>query len=462
MAKTQAACPNCGQPMVVDITQLIDVRMNPELKNQLLSGRLNFGSCQVCGFQGQVPVPLVYHDPEKELLLTFTPPDVGKSMEEKESALAPLLQKVIDNLAPEERKGYLFQPQSMLTMSNLIKNVLKADGITEEMLESQQEKMELLEKLLTQNEEDLSDLIQKHEDKIDQEFFALFTEIAQRVVASQDEASINKVRIIQEKLLQDTEMGREIDLERKEIQAARDSLEQLGENLTRGKLLDLVVSAPNQQRVKALTSLARPAMDYNFFQMFTELIENTDGEQRKKLVERRNAILKMTQEIDQAVNQRIAAGRTIIEKLLEEDDPARAVQQNLQLIDEYFVQALAVEIEKAEQEGNKERQRKLNELRQEIEELTTPPELKLLDELLSAAENEETFQEKIAEHEDSLDNDFINYLSAILSSYQERVNKSQGEEKEILEGNYQLLEKVYNTVLRRSMEKNMQGEIPER
>ena len=135
MAKTQTACPNCGQPMVADTTQLIDVRMNPELKNQLLSGRLNVASCQVCGFQGQVPIPLVYHDPEKELLLTFTPPDVGKSMEEKESALAPLLQKVIDNLAPEERKGYLFQPQAMLTMSNLIKNVLKADGITEEMLD---------------------------------------------------------------------------------------------------------------------------------------------------------------------------------------------------------------------------------------------------------------------------------------------------------------------------------------
>jgi RNase H-fold protein (predicted Holliday junction resolvase) len=251
-------------------------------------------------------------------------------------------------------------------------------------------------------------------------------------------------------------LGREIDLERKEMQAARESLEQLGENLTRGKLLDLVVSAPNQQRVKALTSLARPAMDYNFFQMFTELIENTDGEQRKKLVERRNAILKMTQEIDQAVNQRIDAGRTMIEKLLAEEDPARAVQQNLQLIDEYFVQALALEIEKAKQEENKERQQKLHELRQEIEELTTPPELKLLDDLLSAAENEETLQEKIAEHDDSLDNDFINYLSAIMNSYQENVNKSQGEEKEILEGNYQLLQKVYNAVLRRSMEKNMQ------
>jgi len=456
MAKTQTACPNCGQPMVADLTQLIDVRMNPELKNQLLSGSLNVASCQVCGFQGQIPTPLVYHDPEKELLLTFNPPDMGKTMEEKESALAPLLQKVIENLAPEERRGYLFQPQSMLTMSNLIKNVLKADGITEEMLASQQEKMELLEMLLTQEEGKLSDLIKDHEDKIDQEFFALFTEIAQRVVASQDEASINKVGIIQEKLLQETKLGREIDQERKEIEAARDSLEQLGEKLTRGNLLDLVVSAPNQQRVKALTSMTRPAMDYNFFQMFTELIENSDGEQRKKLVERRNSILKMTQEIDQAVNQRIDAGRTIIEKLLEEENPARAVQQNLQMIDEYFLQALAVEIEKAEQEGHTERQEKLNGIRQEIEELTTPPELKLLDELLAAAENEETFQEKIAEHDDSLDNDFINYLSAIMNSYQERVSKSQGEEKEILEGNYQLLEKVYNTVLRRSMEKNMQ------
>ena len=90
--------------------------------------------CQLCGFQGQLPVPLVYHDSKKELLLTFSPPDLNRTMQEKEAALAPLLQDIINNLKPEERKGYLFQPQTMLTMNSLVKNVLLGDGITEEMI----------------------------------------------------------------------------------------------------------------------------------------------------------------------------------------------------------------------------------------------------------------------------------------------------------------------------------------
>ena len=120
MPKIQTSCPNCQQPIVADIHQVIDVKQDPRLKDILLSGGLNLAQCQVCGFQGQIPVPLVYHDGEKELLLTFSPPDAKKTMEEKESALAPLLKRVTDSLTPEERKGYLFQPKAMLTMNTIL------------------------------------------------------------------------------------------------------------------------------------------------------------------------------------------------------------------------------------------------------------------------------------------------------------------------------------------------------
>lgn len=145
MPKIQTSCPNCKQPLIADVHQVIDANENPQLKELLLAGGLNMAQCQVCGFQGQLPVPLVYHDREKELLLTFTPPEAGKTMEEKERTLAPLLKQITESLKPEERKGYLFQPQAMLTMNSLVKNVLKADGITEEMIEAQQEQMRLLE-----------------------------------------------------------------------------------------------------------------------------------------------------------------------------------------------------------------------------------------------------------------------------------------------------------------------------
>ena len=138
MPKIQTSCPNCQQPLVAEIQQVIDGGRNPQLKELILSGGLNFAQCQVCGFQGQIPVPMVYHDAEKELLFTFTPQDIGKTMQEKEGALAPLLKEIINNLEPKERKGYLFQPKAMLTMNSLIKSILFEDGITEEMIESQQ------------------------------------------------------------------------------------------------------------------------------------------------------------------------------------------------------------------------------------------------------------------------------------------------------------------------------------
>jgi hypothetical protein len=49
---------------------------------------------------------------------------------------------------PEKRKSYLFRPQTMLTQQRLFETILEADGITPEMIKSQQEKLHLLQQLL--------------------------------------------------------------------------------------------------------------------------------------------------------------------------------------------------------------------------------------------------------------------------------------------------------------------------
>lgn len=312
MAKIQTSCPQCKQPLIAEINQVVDINRTPQLKDILLSGGLNLAQCQLCGFQGQLPVPLVYHDSKKELLLTFSPPDLNRTMEEKEAALAPLLQDIINNLKPEERKGYLFQPQTMLTMNNMVKNVLLGDGITEEMIQDQQDKMQLLDQLFSKSGDQLVKTVQENSQKIDREFFALFAEIAQRVLTSQDEKTIMKIQEIQDVLMAETEIGKEILKESQEIQAARQSLEALGQNLTRQSLLELVVAAPTMERVKAMAALVRPAMDYEFFQIFTERIEKTEDKLRNGLVERRNLLLKITQEIDSQVAENLKDRKSVV------------------------------------------------------------------------------------------------------------------------------------------------------
>ena len=71
MARTQINCPNCKQPIVADVEQLFDVAKDPSAKPKLLSGITNFVQCQVCGYQGALATPIVYHDPDKELLGSY-------------------------------------------------------------------------------------------------------------------------------------------------------------------------------------------------------------------------------------------------------------------------------------------------------------------------------------------------------------------------------------------------------
>jgi len=458
MPKIQTSCPQCQQPLVAEIFQVVDVNRNPQLKEILLAGGLNTALCQVCGFQGQLPVPLVYHDAEKEMLLTFNPPDANKTMEEKETDLAPLLKDIIDNLEPEERKGYLFQPQAMLTMNNLVKNVLMGDGITEEMIQKQQEKMSLLDDLFTKSGEQLRKAVIEKNQDIDKEFFALFAEIAQRILVSQDEQSINKIQELQEILMTESDVGKEILKESQEIQAARQSLEALGQNLTRQSLLELVINAPTMERVQAMASLVRPAMDYEFFQLFTERIEESNDEIRNDLVEKRNLLLKVTQEIDQEYEKRLNAAREIINRILELDKMEEGLMENLASIDQIFIQALSGELELAEKQKQDERKKKLEELIQMIEEITTPPELKVLDNLLAVADNADVLSNAIYDLDEKINPKLIDYLTSIIGQYEERLNDSSDDDKRELEETLEKIKIVHKAVLKQSMKMNLKRE----
>jgi len=451
MPKIQTNCPNCKQPIITEIQQVIDVGNNPGLKEPLLSGGINFAKCQVCGFQGQISVPIVYHDAGKELLYTFSPPDANKTMEEKETALAPLLKKIIDNLTPEERKGYLFQPQAMLSMESLVKNVLLKDGITEEMIQDQQKKIKLLDTLFNQEVDQLTDTVKKNNEEIDREFFAIFAEIAQKIVASQDEKSIKKIQAIQDVLMAETDIGKEIFAETKEIQAASQSLEALGKNLTRGSLLELIISAPSKERVKAITSLARPAMDYEFFQMFTERIEKSAEDIRKNLIEKRNMMLKITQEIDQQVQDRLNNAVEQINLLLKMEPLEEAILQNLDKIDQFFIQALSAELERATTEKQNERKEKLELLLHKIQEISTPVEMKIVEQLMTIADNEEELNNLLEEMEDQISSQLVDYLSSIINNFGGQITAAEEKDKKDLEKTLNQLNTVYKAILRKTM-----------
>ena len=84
MPRVQVSCPQCRQPITAEMEQLFDVGNDPQAKQRFLSGNVNTANCRNCGYRGPLSTPIVYHDPEKELLLTFFPPELGLPLNEQE------------------------------------------------------------------------------------------------------------------------------------------------------------------------------------------------------------------------------------------------------------------------------------------------------------------------------------------------------------------------------------------
>ena len=90
--------------------------------------------------------------------------------------------------------------------------------------------------------------------------------------------------------------GQQLQQQASEVEAAIASLRELGNELTREKLLDLMINAPTENRLSVLVSLTRPGLDYEFFRLLSERIERACGDGRARLVALREQLLEMTRE----------------------------------------------------------------------------------------------------------------------------------------------------------------------
>src|SRR5512133_15722 len=299
MPQTQISCPRCRQPIAANVEQLFDVTHAPASKQRLLSGQSNYARCPHCGYEGRLATPVIYHDNEKELLLTFFPPELGLPLNEQEKMIGPLIKQVMDRLPPEKRKGYLLKPQANFTYESMMETILNKDGISSEMIKSQQERVMLIEKLIQMTSADARlELIRQNEKNIDEQFFGLFSRIAQNAMQSGQEPIARALIELQKQLLDETAFGRELRGSVAEREAATKVLQEAGRSLTREKLLDLVLEAQSDARIRAYVSLARGGMDYVFFQNLTEKIEKAAGEEKTRLESIREKLLGFVAEVD--------------------------------------------------------------------------------------------------------------------------------------------------------------------
>jgi hypothetical protein len=443
----QITCPNCGAPIQADIRQLVDVGQDPSLKGRLLSGSLNRARCGVCGFDGTIATPLVYHDPEHELLLTFVPVEINLKKDEQERLIGQLINRVMDQLPPEQRKAYLLQPQAVLTMQGLVDRVLEEEGISKEEIEAQQAKMRLFEELLRVPEEGVAQFVKDHDDDLDAAFFQL---VSLTLQATRDPRAQEAMSGRLQTLLEESSFGKRLQAQENEIQAATESLRSLSqEKLTRESLLDLFIDAPNEDRITALTNLTRPALDYEFFELLTKRIDQTEGEEKSHLEKLRAHVLEVTEEIDNIQKARAAQAASLLKTMLEAEDAEEAVLQALPLIDELFLGTLEANLRVARERNDQEmlnRLEAINKIIQDQIKASMPAGLQFAQELLSLPSEEER-SALLEERQDQIDEELLNTL---MSSVQQLEQSGQQEGADELR-------KLYKKALRFKMKSSMGG-----
>ncbi len=389
---TSVKCPNCGSPIQAHVHQLVDVIQDPSAKSRLLSGSLNLIRCPVCSYEGQLATPLVYHDPSKELLLTYVPIELNIPKDEQERVIGRLINQAIEALPAESRKGYLLQPQAVLSTQGLIERVLAEDGVSKEDLDAQRAKIRLFEELLRTPEDSLGGFVEQHDAELDEEFYQLAALSLQS--ASDESARIAATQQL-EAVLQMSAYGKQLAEREAELRAAAESLREAGEDLTREKLLELLVDAKNDDRVEAIVSLARPGLDYSFFQLLTERIDQTEGEESEHLSALRQRLLELTEEIDKAQEARLARVSNLIGSIAQSDDLDQAIQAALPVIDELFMAVLQANIRGAEESGDQELLVKLKEIEAKLNTAimdSLPPNLRIAQQILETEDEEEAMR----------------------------------------------------------------------
>jgi hypothetical protein len=290
--------------------------------------------------------------------------------------------------------------------------------------------------------------IKQEQSLLDSSFFSLLSRLMESAMLSGDQEAAKRLEAIQNDLLEHTEFGKQIKSQTEEVQAAVRSLQAVGKGLTREKLLDIVMEAPNEIRLSALVSLVRPAMDYEFFRLLSERIDRARGKGRERLIGLREQLLELTGQYDQQIRAREDQVRELLNEIIQSEDPAEATRQALPAIDEIFLSVLNSEMEAARKQGDLERIGQLQKVINVVQEASAPPpEVELVEELLEAPD-EQSRRKLLEEHREEITPEFMQMLASLLSQIQ-----GTDQDPELVEK----LKSLNRQVLRFSMEANLRG-----
>ncbi len=403
----RVVCPNCQNQIQTPVEQIIDVRANPDAKRRVLNGLVNIAACSQCGMRGPLNIPFLYHDPDKELALVFMPMDASRDNLERQRLIGNMTSTAMNDLPPEDRKGYLFQPQEFLTLENLANKILEADGVTPEMIAEQKAKVELVQRMLeASSDEVLEAMIEANDDAIDTEFLQMLSMNLDAAQSSGQDANVQRIVTLYNKLLEFSSTGRKLKTRSEAIEALR-------AEPTRENLVELLVQAPDGQTRRMLVTVGRPMLDYLFFQALTVRIDAvSDEDERERLTALRTEVLEIRDMLDEQSRALYAERSELLRDLLLNDDPEALARQRSRELDQAFFSLLASNLEEAQSKGDKRAVESLQaiwSLLVRLAEESLPPEIQFLNQLV-AAEDDAKIEQLLQENRDMVTERLVQFM----------------------------------------------------
>jgi hypothetical protein len=302
------------------------------------------------------------------------PPQLALKLEDRERLTGSLVNALMSTLPAEKLKGYFFNPRIMLSMQSLIEEVLKADGLTDEMIERQRNRGRVLQDLLRalDEPEQLEHLIEENRESIDYSFFLTLSAAAEDSAASgQTELSDRLLRL------------RQVLLDKLEVTLP----EPLSLQTPRAEVLDRILQVEDEATRRAFVLYNRPLLDYAFFQELTGRIEQATADEAESLRGLRSELLELTEQLDKEAHAAQQAKIQLLQEVLDSADPVRTLRERKQEIDLLFLGVLAGALraaEESEDADEMERLRSLNDAALAVLQEDLPPELRLVNDLLAA------------------------------------------------------------------------------
>jgi hypothetical protein len=199
-------------------------------------------------------------------------------------------------------------------------------------------------------------------------------------------------------------------------------------------------------------------MDYEFFTKLSTRIDQAKDQQKEKLNQMREKLLEFTREYDEELAAHAQIARQNLETLLQAPDLEESIMQNLEAIDDLFMQILNQELETARKEGNLDRSARLQQIENFIEQASAPPsELGFIEELMEVADDQAAIHQLLEENSEDVTPDLTQTLTSLIAQGQSVVEEAPADAKSQHKEALDRIQKVYEAVLRFAMRRSFKA-----